>query len=94
MDVNEWARGFWMLIWVILYDEQLFPDLIDVKRFLDAITRNLPCDVCRSHIVEKISKHNIMSTASRDVLKEFFFYVYKTTSTSYDKKDIQTRFDH
>jgi hypothetical protein len=93
MDTKEWGKGFWLLIWIILYDEKLFPDLIEVKKFLDVIARNLPCDVCRSHIADKISKHNIMSTASRDELKEFFFYVYKSTSTSYNKKNIHTRYD-
>ena len=93
MDPKEWGRGFWMLIWVILYNEKLFPHLIEVKKYLDVITRNLPCEFCRSHIAEKISKHNIMSSSSRESLKEFFIHVYKTTSSKGREINIETIYD-
>lgn len=91
MDTKLWGRGFWLLIWIILYDEDLFPDLTEVKKFLDMITRNLPCDMCKTHIAEKLATHNIMSTTSRSELREFFIYVYSSTNTSNNK--IPTKYD-
>ena len=91
MDPKLWGKGFWMLIWCILYDEDRFPNLYDVKRYLDTICRNLPCDLCRDHIQEKITEYNIMSSNSRDDIREFFMFVYSTSSgnklsISLDKK--------
>ncbi len=91
MDTKEWGRGFWLLIWIILYDESLFPSLTEVKKYLDVITRNLPCDVCRSHIAEHLKNFNIMSSQSREEMKEFFLYVYSRTNTSGNKT--VTKFD-
>ena len=91
MDPKEWGRGFWLLIWVILYDEELFPDLIEVKKYLDLIIRNLPCDVCKEEAARKVKKYNIMSCTSRDTLKEFFTYVYSSTNTSNVR--LRTSFD-
>ena len=82
MDPKDWGRGFWMLIWIILYDEYTFPDLIEVKQFLDVITRNLPCDLCKTHIAEKLQGNNIMSTDSRTDIIEFFKRVYNETNSS------------
>jgi hypothetical protein len=91
MDQQKWGRGFWLLIWIILYDEKLFPDLVEVKHFIDVITRNLPCDMCKSHVAEKIKQNSIMSNASREDLREFFIHVYSTTNTSGNK--IVTQYD-
>ena len=91
MDPKEWGRGFWAIIWIILYDVELFPSLTEVKKYIDVITRNLPCDFCKSHVAERMQKYNIMSTESRDVMTEFFLWVYSTTNESGNK--FNTRFD-
>lgn len=79
---KEWGRGFWLVIWIILYDETLFPELDEVKEFLDVITRNLPCEMCQKHISEKIQKNNIMSSNSRNDIIQFFIDVYNQTNSS------------
>lgn len=82
MDPKEWGRGFWMLIWIVLYDEITFPNLNEVKHIIDVITRNLPCDVCKEHFAKRIQDRNIFSTYDRVSLKKFFAEVYNTTNTS------------
>jgi hypothetical protein len=91
MDQKEWGRGFWMLIWVILFDTNLFTSLTEVKKYIDVITRNLPCDMCREHIVEKMQKFDIISCNSRDEIIEFFVHVYSSTNTS--NVNIKTKYD-
>lgn len=85
MDPREWGRGFWMIIWIILYDSNKFKTLTDVKKYLDVITRNLPCDVCKSNISTEISQCHIMSSNSREEIIEFFLHIYKKTSTTAKK---------
>ena len=80
MDPKLWGKGFWMLIWCILYDEDKFPDLCEVKKYLDVICRNLPCVMCKEHITINIRDYDIMSSVDREEIKEFFIAVYERSS--------------
>lgn len=83
MDNNDnmvWGKGYWLLIWNLLYDENRFSNLIEVKQYLDLVTRNLPCGDCREHVRSNIKQYNIMSCNDRDYIKKFFMAVYNKTA--------------
>jgi hypothetical protein len=83
MDNNDnmvWGKGYWLLIWNLLYDEVRFPNLIEVKQYLDLVTRNLPCSDCREHVKVNIKNYNIMSSTDRKYIQEFFIAVYNKTA--------------
>lgn len=91
MDPRLWGKGFWMIIWCILYDTEKFPTLCEAKEYLSLICRNLPCNMCRDHVISNMTKYNIMSKGNRatsaieekkarDDIIEFFIAVYLTSS--------------
>lgn len=82
MDTKLWGRGFWLVIWIILFDERTFPDLTEVKEYLDLINRNLPCDECKQHIAKSSQEANIMSASNRNQIRKFYADIYNKTNTS------------
>lgn len=91
MDPRLWGKGFWMIIWCILYDDEKFPTLCEVKEYLNLICRTLPCNMCRNHVLGNMTKYDIMSKGNRattaiekkkarDDIIEFFIAVYLTSS--------------
>jgi len=87
-DSMIWGKGYWLLIWTVLYDTKRFPLLTDVKEYIDLIARNLPCGDCRNHIMSHMNTYNIMTgNDDREFIKKFFIRVYMATARTPIKID-------
>ena len=78
MNTKLWGRGFWYLIFLVLYNET---DVEQAKAILHSICQLLPCEECRSHIFENVKANNIWESNDIEYIRRFFIAVHNNTAS-------------
>ncbi|AVD69200.1 ORF081 [Saltwater crocodilepox virus] len=71
MDPRYWGRGFWTLIFALIYKYR--HDVEACKQRVRNVIELMPCFECREHALEAMTNNNVMS--SKDVNYVFYFFV-------------------